>query len=103
MKCILFNSQLKIYGLTQNSKNKYFMVLQFADSGNLHKFLRTKFQEVNWKTKLKLLFDISKDLYQIHRAGYIHADFHSGNILQDNRISTTLQLYIADLELSKKN
>ncbi|RIB22195.1 kinase-like domain-containing protein [Gigaspora rosea] len=78
MKYILFNSQLKIYGLTQNSKNEYFM------------------------TKLKLLFNISKDLYKIHRAGYIHADFHSGNILQDNRISTTLQSYIADLGLSKK-
>ncbi|RIA99841.1 kinase-like domain-containing protein, partial [Gigaspora rosea] len=93
--------ELKIYGLTQNSKNRYFMVLQYADSGNLYKFLRTKFQEVNWKTKLKLLKDISYDLYQIHRAGYIHADFHSGNILQDKHLSTTLQSYITDLGLSK--
>ncbi|RIB10897.1 kinase-like domain-containing protein [Gigaspora rosea] len=102
MKCILYDLQLKIYGITQKSKNEYFIVLQFADSGNLHKFLRTSFQKVNWKTKLKLLFDISKDLYLIHEAGYIHANFHSGNILQDNRISTTLQSYIADLRLSKK-
>ena len=102
MKCILFNSQLKIYGLTQKSKNEYFIVLQYADSGNLHKFLKTNFQEVNWKTKLKLLFDISKDLYRVHDAGYIHADFHSGNILQGQGISTTLQSYIADLGLSKK-
>ncbi|RIB10473.1 kinase-like domain-containing protein [Gigaspora rosea] len=101
-KCNLFNTQLKIYGLTQNSKNEYFMVLQYADSGNLHKFLRTNFQEANWKTKLKLLFDISQDLFRIHRAGCIHADFHSGNILQDNRINTTLQSYVADLGLSKK-
>ncbi|RIB07248.1 kinase-like domain-containing protein [Gigaspora rosea] len=103
MKCILYNCQLKIYGLTQNIKNEYFMVFQYADSGNLNKFLRTKFHEVTWKTKLKLLFDISKDLYRIHDAGYIHADFHSGNILQDQHISTTLQSYIADLGLSKKD
>ncbi|RIB30737.1 kinase-like domain-containing protein, partial [Gigaspora rosea] len=104
MKCIFIdNNRLKIYGLTQSSKNnKYFIVLQYADNGNLHKFLKTNFQEVNWKTKLKLFFDISKDLYWIHDAGYIHADFHSGNILQDKGISTTLQSYIADLGLSKK-
>ncbi|RIB02870.1 kinase-like domain-containing protein, partial [Gigaspora rosea] len=104
MKCILNNNyRLKIYGLTQSSKNnKYFIVLQYVDNGNLHKFLKTNFQEVNWKTKLKLLLDISKDLYWIHYAGYIHADFHSGNILQDKGISTTLQSYIADLGLSKK-
>ncbi|RIB10889.1 kinase-like domain-containing protein [Gigaspora rosea] len=102
MKCILFDFQLKIYGITQKSKNEYFIVLQYADSGNLSRFLRTKFQEVNWKTKLKLLFDISKDLYRIHEAGYIHANFHSGNILQDVRIGRSLQSYIADLRLSKK-
>ncbi|RIB26775.1 kinase-like domain-containing protein [Gigaspora rosea] len=102
MKCILFDSQLKIYGLTQKSKNEYLIVLQYANNGNLHKFLRTNFQEVNWKTKLKLLVDISRDLYLIHEAEYIHADFHSGNILQHKGISTTLQFYIADLGLSKK-
>ncbi|RIB01955.1 kinase-like domain-containing protein [Gigaspora rosea] len=34
--------------------------------------------------------------------GYIHADFHSGNILQDQHISSTLQSYIADLGLFRK-
>ncbi|RIB24094.1 kinase-like domain-containing protein, partial [Gigaspora rosea] len=94
--------ELKIYGITQTNKNEYFMVLQYADNGNLSRFLRVNFQEVNWKIKLKLLFDISKDLYRIHEAGYIHANFHSGNILQDIGIGKYLQSYIANLRLSKK-
>src|ERR1043165_9916934 len=51
---------------------------------------------------LKLLYDISKDLNNIHYAGYVHADFHSGNILQDKSISKNMQSYISDLGLSKK-
>ncbi|RIB00774.1 kinase-like domain-containing protein [Gigaspora rosea] len=103
MKCILNDSRFKIYGLTQSSKNnKYFIVLQYADNGNLHNFLRTKFQEVNWQSKLNIFFDISKDLSNISYSGYIHADFHSGNILQNKGTSTTLHSYIADLGLTKK-
>ncbi|RIB19457.1 hypothetical protein C2G38_2036039 [Gigaspora rosea] len=47
--------------------------------------------------KLLDIKEIGKDkLDNVHRCAYIHADFHSGNILQDQ------QSYIADLELSKK-
>ncbi|RIB10275.1 kinase-like domain-containing protein [Gigaspora rosea] len=53
-------------------------------------------------TQYILQFDISEDLREIHYAGYIHSDFHSGNVLQDQRISEIMQSYIADLGLSKK-
>ncbi|RIB29769.1 kinase-like domain-containing protein [Gigaspora rosea] len=79
LKCGLWGNRLKIYGLTHNAeKNEYFM------------------------TKLKLLLDVSSDLRTIHYAGYIHADFHSGNILQDGIINKNLQSYVTDLGLSKK-
>jgi hypothetical protein len=68
------------------------MVFQFADNGSLYKFLRKNFHDPAWQPKLKLLFDISKDLYRIHRAGYVYADFHSGNILQDGGKYTVLHL-----------
>ena len=81
-KCRLRGSSLNIYGLTQNTAtNEYLMVFQYADNGSLHKFLRMKFRDLTWQIKLKLLEDISFDLFRIHYAGYIHADFHSeGNI-----------------------
>ncbi|RIB06847.1 kinase-like domain-containing protein [Gigaspora rosea] len=104
MKCNkVWESKLQIYGLTQNTKtNEYLMVFQYANNGSLYKFLRTNFQDLTWQTKLKLLQDISYDLKQVHNAGYIHSDFHSGNILQDKGISESIQSYISDLGLSKE-
>ncbi|RIB30161.1 kinase-like domain-containing protein, partial [Gigaspora rosea] len=100
-KCGLMGTKLKIYGLAQNTEtNEYLMAFQYADNGNLYKFLRENFRELTWQTKLKLLCDISKDLENIHDAGYIHADFHSGNILQDKGISNVIQSYISDIGLS---
>ena len=102
IKCIYLGSKLKVYGLTQNTEtNEYMMAFQYATDGNLYKFLRKDFQNLIWQTKLKLLFDISKDLYKIHNTGYIHADLHSGNILQNKGISKSMQSYITDLGLSK--
>src|SRR5690242_8547881 len=100
MICSLNGIKLSIYGLTQNIKNEYLMVFQYADNGSLHKFLRINFRDLIWKTKLKLLLNISDDLSDIHGAGYIHANFHSGNILQNKGVSESLQSYVSDLGLS---
>ena len=103
MKCNLLGNKLAIYGITQNAKtNEYLMVLQYSNNGNLHKYLSTKFRELTWQIRLKLLLNISEDLYDIHKGGYIHADLHSGNILQDRHISKGMQSYISDLGLSRK-
>ncbi|RIB07467.1 hypothetical protein C2G38_2113660, partial [Gigaspora rosea] len=97
MKCKLIGSNLKIYGLTQNTEmNEYMIVFQYVNSGNLYKFLRTNFRDLNWQTKLKLLWDISEDLLGIHTTGYIHADFHSGNILLHKGITENMKSYISD-------
>ncbi|RIB24258.1 kinase-like domain-containing protein [Gigaspora rosea] len=102
MKCNISVSQLKIYGLTQDSENKYLVVFQYANNGNLYQLLKTKFQDFTWKTKLKLLGDIVNDLGNIHLAGYIHANLHGGNILNDQGINTNLKSYVSDLGMSKK-
>ncbi|RIB23529.1 kinase-like domain-containing protein [Gigaspora rosea] len=93
---------LSDYSLKEIKTNEYMMVFQYANSGNLYKFLRSNFRDLNWHAKLKLLHDISGDLYQIHITGYIHADFHSGNILQHKGISENMESNISDMGLSKK-
>ncbi|RIB10893.1 kinase-like domain-containing protein [Gigaspora rosea] len=103
MKCRLYGSKLKIYGLTRNIKTKeYMMIFQYADNGGLYTFLRNNFQQLTWKIKLILLVEIAYDLYNIHKANYIHMDFHSRNILQDGNINENMHSYISDLGLSKK-
>ncbi|RIB08110.1 kinase-like domain-containing protein, partial [Gigaspora rosea] len=99
MKCTLnYDNMLAIYGITQNTQtNEYLIVFQYANDGSLYKYLRKNFSTLTWETKLQILKDISVKLYSIHKCAYIHADFHSGNVLQDQ------QSYIADLGLSKKN
>ncbi|RIB29749.1 kinase-like domain-containing protein [Gigaspora rosea] len=105
MECKLNCSKLAIYGITQNTEtNEYLMVYQYANNGNLYKYLRDNFNKLTWMTKLQILKDISEELFYIHnRAGYTHADFHSGNILQDQRNNENMRSYIADLGLSRKN
>src|SRR5437868_11926957 len=104
MTCKFNWSKLAIYGITRNTDtNEYLMVFQYADKGSLHKYLRSNFRELTWQAKLQLLKDISLELRHIHEfAGYIHADFHSGNILHDQRNNENAQSYIADLGLSRK-
>ncbi|RIB12624.1 kinase-like domain-containing protein [Gigaspora rosea] len=102
MICNINYSKLAIYGITQNIETKeYLMVFQYANHGSLHKYLRNYFCTLIWKAKLEILKNISEELEHIHSyAGYIHADFHSGNILQDQQ--DEIALYVADLGLSRK-
>ncbi|RIB25378.1 kinase-like domain-containing protein [Gigaspora rosea] len=99
MTCKLNHTKLAIYGITQNTETmEYLMVFQYANNGSLSKYLRSNFCNLTWQTKLEILKNISDELCYIHSyAKYIHADFHSGNILQDQ------QSYIADLGLSRKS
>ncbi|RIB21778.1 kinase-like domain-containing protein [Gigaspora rosea] len=106
MYCRLSGSRLEVYGLTQNTETKeYMMIFQYANKGDLHNYLTLNFEELTWEDKLSLLIDISKDLFKIHKAGYIHCDIHCGNILQHEEESWlgSLKSYIADLGLSRKN
>ncbi|RIB30325.1 kinase-like domain-containing protein [Gigaspora rosea] len=100
----LVGSNFEVYGLTQNTtNNEYLMVFQYANKGSLHKFHLSNFRDLNWKSKLKQLVDISKNLKKVHEAGYFHGDFHSGNILQNQYINGNLISYITGLGLSRKN
>ncbi|RIB01845.1 kinase-like domain-containing protein [Gigaspora rosea] len=103
MKCRLKGSALEVYGLTQHTETgQYMMVYQYANRGNLHDFLAKYFRELVWQNKIKQLADISYDLSRIHKAGLIHNDFHSGNILINQNIDGNIISYITDLGLSRK-
>ncbi|RIB08333.1 kinase-like domain-containing protein [Gigaspora rosea] len=87
-----------LYGKREEKKLK-----MYADKESLNKYLKKNFNELTWQTRLQILEDISDELDNIHHYGeYIHADFHSGNILQGQHTNENARSYIADLGLSRK-
>ena len=69
------------------------MVLQYCDNGDLRNYLN-QFENYNYVSKIKILSQIAKGLLEIHNAGKVHRDFHSGNILLTSSIT-----WISDLGL----
>ncbi|RHZ64775.1 hypothetical protein Glove_320g29 [Diversispora epigaea] len=95
------SKSIQIYGITQDPEtNKYIMVLQYMDGGNLRDYLKNNFNNINWELKLGFLQYLTMDFKYIHELNIIHQDFHPGNILSWNfKYSSSLQ--ISDFGLSK--
>ncbi|CAG8650584.1 10406_t:CDS:2, partial [Dentiscutata heterogama] len=93
---------IRCYGVTFNPTHNYGLVLKNASYGDLRSFINQR-ALIGWWQKLKILEGIILGLNQIHlKAGYIHRDLHSGNILidQDELSVSVLSAYISDFELS---
>ncbi|EXX59055.1 Ste20p [Rhizophagus irregularis DAOM 197198w] len=77
------------YGITRDPNTKdYIMVLYYCENGNLRNFY---LNNSNDNTKLYRLLRIVNGLLNIHNAGKVHKDFHSGNILEGG------SFYVSDL------
>src|SRR5438105_953896 len=87
---------VKCYGVTQDPNSKDFMmVLFYCEDGNLRDYLNKSKYYISYGLKISNLFQISRGLLDIHNAGKVHRDFHSGNILFVGKSS----IYISDLGL----
>jgi serine/threonine protein kinase len=84
------------YGITQDPNTKdYMMVLHYYGEGNLRNNLTNN---IDYKTKMAYLTTIIYFLSNIHDAGKVHKDFHSGNILMMKTNSFNFPI-ISDLGL----
>ncbi|RGB23676.1 kinase-like domain-containing protein [Rhizophagus diaphanus] len=94
---------IRTYGFTKDPKlNDYILVMQYAPGGDLHNYLQKNFTEITWnKQKLSILWQISEGLETIHNSGFIHRDFHSGNIFSSLLNGKRYQWQIGDLGLSQ--
>ncbi|CAB5356017.1 unnamed protein product [Rhizophagus irregularis] len=87
---------LGFYGLTKYPKTKEFMmIMEFADEGSLRSSPTNNFNNTMWENKNKRLYFILYDLNSLHELGYLHKDFHSGNVLKASGTE-----YISDFGLS---
>jgi serine/threonine protein kinase len=74
--------------VTKNPAEKdYMMVMRYAEDGSLRKLLDKRYETLNWNQKILILYFIARGLNQIHKAGLVHKDFHSGNIVNKSVIS----------------
>ncbi|RGB32145.1 kinase-like domain-containing protein [Rhizophagus diaphanus] len=88
---IYFWGILQCYGITQDSNTKdYMMVLPYCEDGSLRNYYLNNHKE--GIKKIYDLFRIANGLLDIHNAGKVHKDFHSGNLLLYGRA-----IYISDL------
>ena len=83
---------IQCYGITQDPNTKdYMMVLKYCDNGNLRNYLNKSENYMDYGSKIEKLQRIAEGLLDIHNAGKVHKDFHSGNVL------FTSVPYISDL------
>ncbi|RGB29782.1 kinase-like domain-containing protein [Rhizophagus diaphanus] len=86
------------YGITKEPlSNKYIMVLEYANQGNLREYLKSNFKFLQWSDKIQMALDIARGLKCLHLKNIIHRDLHAKNILVSNN-----RLMIADFGTSKQ-
>src|SRR5947207_2294172 len=57
------------------------MVLYYCNEGDLRNYLNQSKYYMDYESKIDKLQQIARGLLDIHNAGKVHKDFHSGNIL----------------------
>ncbi|EXX72818.1 uncharacterized protein OCT59_012327 [Rhizophagus irregularis] len=92
----LQSTSLGFYGITKDpATEEFMMIMQYAENGNLRNVLSSNFNKLSWDGKITYLHNSVTDLEYLHKLGYFHKDFHSGNILNIKGAS-----YISDFGLS---
>ncbi|RHZ64143.1 hypothetical protein Glove_326g23 [Diversispora epigaea] len=87
---------IQFLGISKDPKETYYLVLQYAEGGDLRTYLQKNFETLDWETKISMAKDIARGLNFIHNADIVHRDLHSKNILVHQK-----RLLITDLGLSK--
>src|SRR2546430_2147094 len=76
-----WNKIVQCYGLTQDPSNGNYMLVMDIMDIDLRNYLQQNHNQLTWKERIQITFDIIKALYKIHNENAIHRDLHSGNIL----------------------
>ncbi|GBB86460.1 hypothetical protein RclHR1_01290004 [Rhizophagus clarus] len=75
---------VQCYGLTQEPSNESYMLVMSKLDIDLRKYLQQNHNQLTWKEKIQITFDIIYAVIKIHNEKVIHRDLHSGNILFKN-------------------
>ena len=71
---------LRFYGISKlegdliNQTNKYLLIMEHADGGSLHSYLKENFNKLEWNDKYRLALQLASAVACIHNEGTIHCD-----------------------------
>ncbi|PKY26719.1 kinase-like protein, partial [Rhizophagus irregularis] len=71
------------------------LIMQYADGGNLRRYLNQKFLELTWDDKIKLAYQITEGIKFLQGENILHRDLHSGNIVIHQGEAKIIDLGIA--------
>ena len=65
---------LRFYGISklETDLSKYLLVLEYANGGTLHSYLKEKFMILEWNDKYRLALQLSSAVECIHNEGMNH-------------------------------
>lgn len=91
----------KFYGISQDpSTGEYILVTEYAEHGSLHLLLHRHFSSFRWTEKIWWLCDIISNLLTLHKAGIVHGNIHSGNVLQIGDLARETTSALSDTGLN---
>src|ERR1043165_898201 len=61
--------------------HEHLLVMEYADGGNLRKYLQKHFSTLTWDDKINLAYQISEGIKYLHGENILHRDLHSKNIV----------------------
>ncbi|GBC20658.2 kinase-like domain-containing protein [Rhizophagus irregularis DAOM 181602=DAOM 197198] len=74
---------IRFFGITTQNQNdssiKYWLIMEYADSGTLQEYLKEHFHNLTWNNKLNLAFQLAHAVLCLHDEGIVHRDLHSKN------------------------
>src|SRR5437763_3198971 len=73
------------------------IVMEYANQGSIRSYLNGRFNTMNWYGKMGILSSITQGLEWIHGSGYVHHNFHVGNVLRTG----TGETIITDIGIKK--
>ncbi|RIA87174.1 hypothetical protein C1645_878195 [Glomus cerebriforme] len=92
------NLIIQYYGLTQYPEtDDYMIVMEYANQGSIRSYLNGRFNTMDWYGKMNILSNIVQGLEYIHSSGYVHYNFHVGNVLRTG----TGETIITDIGIKK--
>ncbi|RIA89920.1 kinase-like domain-containing protein [Glomus cerebriforme] len=68
---------ISFHGVTSNFENqrkKYWLVLEYADSGSLRNYLKENFERLTWNDKFSLAFQLAYAVSCLHNEEIVHRD-----------------------------